>query len=93
MGFRMNRAAGTGQSQRLWPILAMLVLIVALPTAGVLWFMNRAMQNERAAVRERLTAVYSSQLEGAAGRVPVLITPSTNGCVSTRVEIGGKKSS
>lgn len=69
MGFRMNQTAGTGQSQRLWPILAMLILIVALPTAGVLWFMNRAMQNERAAVRERLTEAYRSQLEAAAGRI------------------------
>ncbi len=69
MGFRLNRTVGTGPSQRLWPVLAMLILIVALPTAGVLWFMNRAMQNERAAVRERLTEAYRSQLEAAAGRV------------------------
>jgi signal transduction histidine kinase len=69
MGFRIHRTASTGPSQRLWPVLAMLILIVALPTAGVLWFMNRAMQNERAAVRERLTEAYRSQLEAAAGRV------------------------
>ncbi len=69
MGFRLSQTARTGQGQRLWPILAMLILTVALPTAGVLWFMNRAMQNERAAVRERLTEAYRSQLEAAAEQV------------------------
>jgi signal transduction histidine kinase len=46
-----------------------LVIAVVLPTAGVLWFMNEAMQNERLAVRQRLTELYRSQLQSAAVRV------------------------
>jgi signal transduction histidine kinase len=68
MRFRSNRLTDTGHGQKLWPVLALLLLTVALPTAGVLWFMGRAMQNERDAVRQRLTEVYNSQLETAAAR-------------------------
>lgn len=65
----IERATNAGHSQRLWPVLAMLVAVVALPTAGVLWFMNEAMQNEQLAVRQRLTDIYNAQLEAAAGRI------------------------
>ena len=43
----------TGPNQRLWPVFALLLAVVVLPTAGVLWFMNQAMQNEQLAVRQR----------------------------------------
>jgi signal transduction histidine kinase len=46
------------------PVL-LLVFIVALPTAAVLWLMKEATQNERLAVRQRLTEVYRAQLETA----------------------------
>lgn len=46
----------------LGPVLLLLLIAVAVPTACVLWFMTEAMQNERLAVRQRLTAVYESQL-------------------------------
>ena len=61
--------ANTGHIQRLWPVFVMLVAIVALPTAGVLWFMNQAMQNERLVVEQRLKDVYQSRLKVAAGRI------------------------
>ncbi|HEV3415435.1 MAG TPA: HAMP domain-containing sensor histidine kinase [Pirellulales bacterium] len=41
----------------------LLVLLVALPTAAMLWLMNEAMQNERLAVRPRLADAYRGQLE------------------------------
>jgi signal transduction histidine kinase len=68
---RMNRAANTGYSQRLWPVFAILIAVVTLPTAGVLWFMNEAMQNEQLAVRQRLNEVYRSQLQSTAERIQV----------------------
>ena len=45
-----------------WPVLLLLLIAVVLPTGSVLWFMTRAMRNERLAVRQKLTAVYESQL-------------------------------
>jgi len=59
----------TGYGQRLWPVFALLVAVVVLPTAGVLWFMNQAMRNEQFAVRQRLMEAYRAQLQSAAGRV------------------------
>ena len=56
-----------GQSL-LGPVL-LLVLIVAFPTAAVLWLMTEATQNERLAVRQRLADVYRSQLELVRQRV------------------------
>ena len=67
----LKRSAGlnTGYGQRLWPVFALLTAVVVLPTAGVLWFMNQAMQNEQFAVRQRLMEAYRAQLQSAAGRV------------------------
>jgi signal transduction histidine kinase len=65
----MSRAAYAGHSQRLWPVFAMLIAVVVLPTAGVFWFMNQAMQNEQLAMRQRLSEVYRSQLQTAAERI------------------------
>src|SRR5688572_13686575 len=48
-----------------WLVLALLVAIVIVPTACLLWFLNKAVQNERLAVRQRLAAVYRSQLTNA----------------------------
>src|SRR6185369_11649479 len=46
----------------LWLVLMLLVAIVIVPTACLFWFLNQAVQNERLAVRQRLMAVYRSQL-------------------------------
>jgi signal transduction histidine kinase len=58
-----------GYSQRTWLILIIFVIGVMAPTAGVLWFMSQAMQNERLAVRQRLADAYQPQLQHAAARV------------------------
>ncbi len=58
-----------GYGQRTWLILIIVVIGVMAPTAGVLWFMSQAMQNERLAVRQRLTDAYQSQLQLAAARI------------------------
>jgi signal transduction histidine kinase len=51
-----------GQDVRAWPLLALLVLVVAVAIGCVLWFMREAVQNERMAVRETLAEAYRSQL-------------------------------
>ena len=64
---RMSKATDAGQG--LWPAFAMLIAVVVLPTAGVFWFMNQAMQNEQLAMRQRLTELYRTQLQTAAERI------------------------
>jgi signal transduction histidine kinase len=66
---RISQTTNTGSSQRLWPVFALLIAVVVLPTAGVFWFMNQAMQNEQFAVRQRLTTIYNAQLHAVAGKV------------------------
>jgi signal transduction histidine kinase len=65
----MNGGANAGHGQRLWPAFAMLTAVVVLPTAGLFWFMNQAMQNEQLAMRQRLTEIYRSQLQTTADRI------------------------
>ncbi len=52
----------TGHRRELWIVLVLLGLIVVVPTACVLWFMTRAMANERLAVHQRVTVAYRAQL-------------------------------
>ncbi len=61
------RHKSAGESS-LAPVL-LLVLIVALPTAAVLWLVREATENERLAVRQRLADVYRIQLEMARQRI------------------------
>lgn len=65
----LRRSIGTGHSQRLWPVLLILLSAVVLPTGGVLWFMNEAIENEQLAVRQRLTDVYASQMAIASAQL------------------------
>ena len=44
-----------------WPVL-LLSLVVLVPTACLLWFMNEAIENQRLAVRQELTDAYDSHL-------------------------------
>ncbi len=66
---RMNAFVKTSHSQRLWPVFALLIAVVVLPTAVVFWFVNQAMQNEQLAMRQRLTELYGSQLHTTAERI------------------------
>jgi signal transduction histidine kinase len=59
---------GTGHDSTWWPVL-LLLLIVLVPSAGVVWMMRAAMENERLAVRQRLADAYHTQLEIAQRRV------------------------
>ena len=54
----------TGHDAKSWPVLLPLLVVVLVPTVGVLWFMSQAMQNERLAVRQKLSDVYQAQLLG-----------------------------
>ena len=72
-----RRIAGriaAGHGQRLWPAFALLAAVVVLPTAGVFWFMNQAMQNEQLAMRQRLADLYRSQLRNAADQIQTACT-------------------
>lgn len=51
-----------GHGTRSWPVLLLLLVVVLVPTLGVLWFMSQAMGNERLAVRQKLSDVYEAQL-------------------------------
>ncbi len=51
-----------GRVQGAWPVLLLLLAAMAVPTAGVLWFMTQAMHNERLAVRQRLENAYRGRL-------------------------------
>jgi signal transduction histidine kinase len=65
--YRSYRRKAAGESS-LAPVL-LLVLIVALPTAAVLWLVREATENERLAVRQRLADVYRIQLEATRQRI------------------------
>src|SRR4051794_28305249 len=58
----------SGHDSTLWPVL-LLLLIVLVPSTGVVWMMRAAMENERLAVRQRLTEAYHAQLEFAKRRI------------------------
>jgi signal transduction histidine kinase len=53
-------------------VLLLLLILVIVPTAGVVWFMGEAMRNERAAARQTLTAAWEVQLAGSARQVEAL---------------------
>jgi signal transduction histidine kinase len=44
------------------PLLLMLAAVVLTPAAGVLWFMNEAMANQRLAARQKLAEAYGNHL-------------------------------
>jgi signal transduction histidine kinase len=49
-------------AHRAWPVILLLLAAVMVPTGCVLWFMNKAMQNERLAIRQKLADAYRGQL-------------------------------
>ena len=53
--------ANTGRDASAWPVL-LLLLAVLVPSGGVIWMMRQAMENERFAVRQRMTDFYQVQL-------------------------------
>jgi signal transduction histidine kinase len=53
----------TGRNQLQWVVL--LAAAVVLPTVSLLWFMSRAVSNERLVIREKLAAIYQDKLAQA----------------------------
>ena len=51
----------SGQRNDLWPVFLLLV-VVMVPTIGVLWFVSVAMRNEQLASRQRLSDAYRTHL-------------------------------
>ena len=58
---RRFRKSGTGQRNDLWPVL-LLLIVVMVPTIGVLWFVSVAMRNEQLASQQRLSDAYRTHL-------------------------------
>jgi signal transduction histidine kinase len=58
-----------GHDLRLWPMLSLLLIVVLAPTACLVWFMNRAIENERLAVRKTLEDAYRRDLSDAQSRL------------------------
>ena len=54
-GGKSSRSFRRRGHARTWPLLALLVRVVLAGIGGVLWFLREAMQNERMAVRQRLS--------------------------------------
>jgi signal transduction histidine kinase len=67
-----NVSIGTGRSGGSWLLLLMALLVLA-PSACLLWFMNRAMQNERLALRQKLVDAYRGHLSLAQERLETFL--------------------
>lgn len=58
----------TGRADELWPVL-LLLLVVAVPTLGVLWFVGIAVENQQLAAKQRLAEAYQSHLLSIRSRI------------------------
>jgi signal transduction histidine kinase len=58
----MRGQFGSGQDRGFWLALLFILVAVLAPTAGVLWFMNEAINNQREASRQQLAEAYRGQL-------------------------------
>jgi len=59
---RAKGITSAGYNQLRWVVL-LLAIAVILPTICLLWFMSRVVKNERLAVKQKLTDVYTQRLE------------------------------
>jgi hypothetical protein len=66
MKFMHRLHPGFGQFR--WVVLLLAVAVI-LPTAGLLWFMNKVVKSERLVVRQRLTTFYKGRLIEVAASV------------------------
>jgi signal transduction histidine kinase len=66
---KRTTSSSTGRDKGLWPVLLLLLVVVLVPTAGVLWFMNKAVENERFVVRQKLAEAYRGHLSVVAERL------------------------
>jgi len=70
-GSKPGRPGDVGFRRRLppeaWPLL-LVVVVLALPSASVLWFMNEALDNADLAARQRIAELYQHQVSAAQRR-------------------------
>lgn len=57
-----GKAKIDGGNQMRWVVLLLAVAVI-LPTVGLLWFISQVVNNERLAVRQKLTTIYKERLE------------------------------
>ena len=62
MARRSSKSYASPESRETTWLLALLVLAVVLPTAGFLWFMTKALRNERAVMREQQSELHDVHL-------------------------------
>ncbi len=60
----------TGRAGELWPVF-LLLIVVAVPTISVLWFVGVAMENQQLATQQRLTDAYRIHLENVRQQIDV----------------------
>ncbi len=63
------RKSRTGHELQLWPVLLLLLIVVLAPTICLLWFMTRAIENERLAARQTLEQAYRRELTAGQHRL------------------------
>ncbi|MDX1951909.1 MAG: HAMP domain-containing sensor histidine kinase [Verrucomicrobiota bacterium] len=51
----------TGRERSSWPVFALFIAAVLLPSLSLVWTMNRAMQNEQHAIKEKLVTAYRAE--------------------------------
>jgi signal transduction histidine kinase len=57
-----TKLGSAGHDRGSWPVLLLVLVAVLVPTAGVLWFMSQAVNQQRDVARQRLSDAYRSQL-------------------------------
>lgn len=62
MRFRLRNRPSYGPDTNVWAVWGVLAVAVLVPAVCVLWFMSRAMHNERLATTQRLTEHYTNHL-------------------------------
>lgn len=58
----------TGRANELWPVL-LLLLVVVVPTIGVLWFVGVAVENQQLATTQRLTNAYRTTMVSVRSKI------------------------
>jgi len=57
-----GKLGDAGQDRGSWLALLFILVAVLAPTAGILWFMNEAVNNQRDLARRKLAEAYRGQL-------------------------------
>ena len=82
----MNKFREPGKNS-LWYMLFLLIAVVIIPTVCLLWFMNRAMENDKYAVQKKLEEAYEDHLINARKKLDEYSRKEYFWCVPTDPEM------